>query len=79
MKGTIHKCLGEMVVAQYGEEKWRAYLKAGGFSLGHVFYATEAIDEKLFYIGLARVGKYFQEDLVIHTLSERRLDIIFPN
>ncbi|MCC5943562.1 MAG: heme NO-binding domain-containing protein [Bernardetiaceae bacterium] len=45
MKGTIHRCLGEMITEQFGESKWQEVLKATALPEDYRFTKTEDIDE----------------------------------
>jgi hypothetical protein len=45
MKGTIHKCLGEMVVKEFGQEAWKKILDASALPTDYTFVKTEDVDE----------------------------------
>jgi hypothetical protein len=47
MKGTILKCLEEMVKTNYGHQVWEECLKASNLPVFHMFSITEDINEKL--------------------------------
>jgi len=45
MKGTIPKCLEEMVRARHGEAAWNRVKEAAGLATWHSFLTTEDIDD----------------------------------
>jgi hypothetical protein len=48
MKGTIVKCLEEVVTERFGDEKWRESLKRAGFSEAKIFTMLGDVDEANF-------------------------------
>ncbi|GAB4398663.1 MAG: hypothetical protein OHK0053_17730 [Microscillaceae bacterium] len=46
MKGTIHKCLEEMVIEKHGEAVWQTCLLHAGFDKHREFYPTEDVEEE---------------------------------
>ncbi|MFO0604399.1 MAG: heme NO-binding domain-containing protein [Polyangiales bacterium] len=45
MKGTIAKCLEEMVRTTHGDDKWRAVLETAGMKTSRVFMTTEDVPD----------------------------------
>ena len=45
MKGTIVRCLAEMVTERFGKDKWQAALEKAGLSASTRFMPTENIDD----------------------------------
>jgi hypothetical protein len=45
MKGTIHRCLAEMVTAQHGEDKWRQCLMKANLRPSTRFHMRDDLDE----------------------------------
>ncbi len=45
MKGTIAKCLGEMVTHRFGKDKWEDALEKAGLNKSSRFLATQNIDD----------------------------------
>ncbi|NJL14850.1 MAG: hypothetical protein HC913_18855 [Microscillaceae bacterium] len=46
MKGTIHKCLEEMVLEKHGQAVWQKCLLQAGFAKNRDFYPTEDVEEE---------------------------------
>lgn len=46
MKGTIHRCLNEVIVEHFGEETWKRALLKAGFPPDYDFSYSEDIDEE---------------------------------
>ena len=47
MKGTIPKCLEEMVRARHGQETWDRVKAAAGLARWHTFLTTEAVSDQM--------------------------------
>ena len=47
MKGTIVKCLEELVVTQFGQDKWEKSLEGAGLSTTTVFWPMSDFDDAL--------------------------------
>lgn len=45
MKGVIAKCLGDLVKAKFGRDKWEDALERTGLDKGAIFLATEDVDD----------------------------------
>jgi hypothetical protein len=45
MKGTIAKCLSEMVVEKFGKDKWEAVLQLGGQARSAIFMPQQDVDD----------------------------------
>jgi hypothetical protein len=45
MKGTMHRCLGEMIVAHYGQETWRQSLIKAGLRPSTNFHVRDDVEE----------------------------------
>jgi len=45
MKGTIHKCLHELIVERYGKSKWEACLNSVNLATNHRFMPSEDVPE----------------------------------
>jgi hypothetical protein len=49
MKGTIAKCLAEMVTERFGKDRWENILQTSGLSPGFRFMATQDVDDDVVY------------------------------
>jgi hypothetical protein len=45
MKGTIVKCMQELVTSKFGADKWKESLRKAGVSESHYFSTTEDVDD----------------------------------
>ena len=45
MKGTIARCLAEMVTEKFGEDKWQAALEKAGLDKNTLFLPTQNVDD----------------------------------
>ncbi len=65
MKGTIPKCLGEMVRAQHGPDRWTLICTEAGLARWHHFVTTEDVPDELvvglFHMTSAVLGKSLQQ------------------
>ncbi|MCC5920614.1 MAG: heme NO-binding domain-containing protein [Cyclobacteriaceae bacterium] len=46
MKGTIHKCLGEVITRDFGQEKWGEILVTAGMPKYQTFNLNDNVDEQ---------------------------------
>lgn len=47
MKGTIHRCLSEVVIKHFGEDTWRNILHKTGFEADRNFALSDDVEEEL--------------------------------
>jgi len=45
MKGTIHKCLHELIVEKYGKSKWEVCLRSVNIAIDYRFTASEDVSD----------------------------------
>lgn len=48
MKGVICKCINELIVKNFGQDKWEKILEKTGFPKDQVFLMDENVDDKKF-------------------------------